>query len=87
MEEFNIDNKKVLKIWGVCQFKESEDEREKAFFTGKGIYQAAQWNLEKKKKKIAVILTTKQYRYGTAISSPFRHPQDMFLKDLILRIK
>ncbi len=87
MEEFNIHDKKIFKIWGVCQFKEPEDEREKAFFTGEGIYQAAQWDLEKKKKKILVILMTKQYRYGTAISSPCRHPQDMFLNDLIFRIK
>jgi len=86
MEDFVVDNRKITRIWGTCQFKEPENEPEKTFFTGKGIYQVAQWDLEKKKKKIIVILTTRQYRYGSEVSSPTRHLQDIFLRDFILRI-
>ena len=84
MENFTVNDKKITRIWGACQFKEPENENERQFFTGKGIYQVAQWNLEK--KKIIVIITTKQYRYGPAISSPIRSFLDEFLKDFIPRI-
>jgi hypothetical protein len=84
MENFKADDKKITKIWGTCQFKQPESENERQFFTGKGIHQVAQWNL--KKKKIIVILTTKQYRYGSAVSSPVRSFLDEFLKDFIQRI-
>ncbi len=85
MEYFTLNDKKVSKIWGNYQFKEPENEQLKAFFTGKGIYQVAQWDLANKKKKIVVILLTRQYKYGTVISSPSRTSLDKFLKDLILR--
>lgn len=86
MEEFKIGDKKITRIWGACRFKEPETDTGKDFFTGKGIYQVAQWDL-KKEKKIVVILTTKQYRYGSGISTPSRHFHDMFLKDFILKIQ
>lgn len=85
MEEFTVNSKKITKIWGVSEFKEPENQREKEFFTGKSIYQVAQWNLKKVKKKIVVTLITKQYRYGSGISSPARYFQDRFLRDLILK--
>lgn len=85
MEDFTVNNKKITRIWGACQFKEPENETERAFFTGKGIYQVAELYLEKKKKKIVVILMTKLYRYGPRISSPSRHFQDRFLRDFILK--
>ncbi len=84
MENFKVDDKKITRIWGACQFKEPENESERQFFTGKGIYQVAQWNLEK--KKIIVIITTKQYRYGPAVSFLTRSFHDEFLKDFIPRI-
>jgi len=84
-ENFYINNKKIFRIWGICKLKEPENERARAFFTGKGIYQVAQLNF--KNKKIIVILITKQYRYGIGISHLSRHFHDRFLKDFILRIK
>jgi len=84
MENFKVDDKKITRIWGSCQFIEPENENERQFFTGKGIYQVAQWNQEK--KKIMVILTTKQYRYGSVASSPVRSFLDEFSKDFIPRI-
>jgi len=86
IEYFTVNNRKIARIWGRCQFKEPENEQQKAFFTGKGIFQAAQWNLENKKKKIVAILLTRQYKYATEASLPARHLQDKFLRDLILRI-
>ncbi len=86
IEYFTVNNKNIARIWGECMFKEPENEQQKAFFSGKGIFQAAQWNLENKKKKISVILLTRQYKYATQLSSPTRHLQDKFLRDLILRI-
>ena len=82
MENFKVDDKKITRVWGDCQFKEPDNERQ--FSTGKGIYQVAQWNLEK--KKVIMILTTKQYRYGPAVSIPERYIHDEFLKDFIPRI-
>lgn len=84
MENFTVNDKKITRIWGACQFKGPDNENERQFFTGKGVYQVAQWNQEK--KKIMVILTTKQYRYGPAVSSPARSFHDEFLKDFIPRI-
>jgi len=84
MEKFTVNDKKISRIWGACQFKEPDNENERQFYTEKGIYQVAQWNLEK--KKIIVILTTKQYRYGPAVSIPERYIHDEFLKDFIPRI-
>ncbi len=84
MENFTVNDKKITRIWGACQFKEPENENERQFFTGKGIYQVAQWNLEK--KKIIMILTTKQYRYGPAVSFPERSFLDEFFKDFMPRI-
>ena len=85
MEYFSINKKKISRIWGACRFKEPEDEQERAFFPGKGIYQVAQWDLIHKKKKIVIILTTKQYKYGPGVSSPTRHFQDKFLRNFILK--
>jgi hypothetical protein len=84
MESFTVNDKKITRIWGACQFKEPENENERQFFTRKGIYQVAQWNLEK--KKLTVILTTKQYKYGPTVSSPERYILDEFLKDFIPKI-
>lgn len=86
IEYFTVNNRKIARIWGECEFKEPENEQQKAFFSGKGIFQAAQWNLENKKKKILVILLTRQYKYATQLSSPTRDLQDKFLRDLINRI-
>ena len=87
MEYFTIDGKKITRIWGDCRFKEPEDETQRAFYTGKGIYQAAQWDITKKNKKIIVILITQQFRYGAGISMPSRHFHDKFLRNLVSKIK
>lgn len=86
IEYFTVNSRKIARIWGECIFKQPENEQQKAFFTGRGIFQAAQWNLENKKKKIVVILLTRQYKSATQLSSPTRHLQDKFLRDLINRI-
>jgi hypothetical protein len=86
IEYFTVNNKKIARIWGECIFKEPENEQQKAFFSGRGIFQAAQWNLENMKKKIVVILLTRQYKSATQLSTPTRHLQDKFLRDLINRI-
>jgi hypothetical protein len=83
MENFTIDGIKVSRIWGTCDFRELEDKNANEFYTGKGIYQAARWNLAKAKKKIVVILLTRQYRYGTSFSIPVRHMHDLFLKTIV----
>ena len=82
-EHFTVDGIEVSRIWGDCDFKKLEDKNANEFYTGRGIYQAARWNLEKAKKKIMVIILTRQYRFGTAVSSPGRHSQDLFLKRII----
>jgi hypothetical protein len=86
MENFTVNNRKIYRIWGNCRFKEPENESARSFYTGDGVYQVAQFNLEKK-KKIMVILLTRQYRYGTAVSSPSRHFQDKLLRDFVLKMK
>jgi hypothetical protein len=83
MENFKVDDLKVTRIWGTCDFKELDDQNANEFYTGKGIYQAARWNLANAKKKIVMILFTRQYRYGTAVSSPVRNMHDTFLKTII----
>lgn len=87
MEYFTIDSKKITRIWGNCRFREPEDETQRAFYTGKGIYQVAQWEIKKKNKKIIAILITQQFRYGTGISMPTRHFHDKFLRNLVSKIK
>ncbi len=87
MEYFMADGKKITRIWGDCRFREPEDDAQRAFYTGKGIYQVAQWNITKKNKKVIVILITKQFRYGTGISIPTRHFHDKFLRNLVSKIK
>jgi hypothetical protein len=87
MENFEVDRIKVSRIWGACDFKEFENQNANEFYTGKGIYQAARWNLAKARKKIVVILLTRQYRYGTAVSSPVRGVHDTFLKTIIQSMK
>lgn len=86
-ENFEVDRIKVSRIWGVCDFNELDDQNASEFYTGKGIYQAARWNLPKAKKKITIILFTRQYRYGTALSSPVRSAHDAFLKTIIQGIE
>ncbi len=85
-ENFEIGRIKVSKIWGSCDFKELEDPNADEFYTGKGIYQVALWNFPEAGKKIAVVLLTRQYRYGTAASSPSRDAHDRFIKQLIMNI-
>jgi len=86
MESFTIEGIRVSRIWGDCDFKTLEDKNANDFYTGKGIYQAARWNLAKAKKKIVVILLARQYKYGTSVSSPSRHAHDRFIKQLIINI-
>jgi hypothetical protein len=79
-ESFSSSGGKVNRIWGVIKLKNLED---KTLHTDDGIFQAAQWDLKEKGKKIVVILKTKKLRYGISTSSPDRAFQDRFLKELI----
>ena len=49
MENFVVDRIKVARIWGSSDFMPLKDENANKFYTGKGIYQVARWNLAKAK--------------------------------------
>jgi hypothetical protein len=85
-ETFTVSGKKVFKTWGVYKVK-NLGEKEKAFYTGDGIYEVAQWDLKEKGKKITILLKTRSYLYQGVASSPSRHFQDKFLSNLVCTIK
>ncbi|MEW6363215.1 MAG: hypothetical protein AB1714_01100 [Acidobacteriota bacterium] len=86
-ENYYVGNKKIGRIWGTCGFKEAPAEEQSGFYTGEGVFQAAEWSPGAASRRVAALLVTKQYRYGTAESSPGRELLDRVLLDLILSMK
>ncbi|MCP4151765.1 MAG: hypothetical protein GY757_28735 [bacterium] len=84
-ESFQIDSKPVSRIWG--KYTHDIPEKQKAFLTGNGIFQAVSVELKEKGKNVIIILQTQQYKYDPAVSSPTRNFQDIMMRDLIKGLK
>jgi hypothetical protein len=82
-ESFSVSGVKIHRLWGRMKFKQAEM---KDMYIDEGIFQAALWNIEGKGKQVLVILKTKAFRYGTMVSKPARHFQDVFLQKLVKSI-
>ncbi|MBI2841418.1 MAG: hypothetical protein HYX75_24135 [Acidobacteria bacterium] len=82
-ETFSVPGKKVRRIWGTCAFKETEDPRQRGFFTNGGIFQVAQWDPEGSGRAVSIALLTRQYRYMGATSTPSRSFHDAFMHKLL----
>ncbi len=82
-ERFSVSGVKIHRLCGRMKFKPMEN---KDMTLDEGIFQAALWNVEGKRKQVIMILKTKAFRYATMISNPTRHFQDAFLQKLVKSI-
>jgi len=85
-ERFSVSGKPVHRIWGDYSAAPADNKNE-AGPPEKGMFQAAQWNLENKHKKIVVILRSRVYQYSGVSSTPSRDALDLFLVELIRSMK
>ncbi len=85
-ETFTVAGKKVRRIWGACEFKEPDDPRQRALYTGKGIFEVAQWEPAGAGRTVSLALVTRQYRYQSATSTPSRASQDLLMRQFLERI-
>ena len=86
-ETFAVSGKKVRRTWGTCDFREPEDPRERSFYTGRGIFQVAQWEPDGSGRTVSIALITRQYRYESATSTPSRSFHDVLMRQLLERIQ
>jgi hypothetical protein len=81
-EEFRLAGTRVNRIWGVCRIAGAAEEPRPRDYTGEAVYQAAEWNLPSG-RRITVVLLTRQYRFGTAVSNPAREAHDLLLREMV----
>lgn len=85
-ESFSIDGNPVHRIWGTYAAPSHADGRS-TDPAPEGVFQAAQWTIERKQKAVRVILRSHAFDYAGIRSIPDRDVLDRFLRDLVRSVE